>query len=187
MHNLYSTLHWIGVLAIASLVVIFLSYPHLIGIGEHPDIKTMTNDVLISDRNFKDKRSKDLHSKYGCKFWKYQEQALNKNIQNEELSIDIYAEVTEDTLKFLENYPESRSKLESKFETEKKPNETVFDISRRYSEINAIDRKLKESEKTLALFSELIQVKNITTSKLMADKEIVIGMKNQCDTQPNSR
>jgi hypothetical protein len=187
MRNLYSIPHWIGVLAIAAFVVIFLSHPHLVGIGENPDIKTMTSDVLISGRYFKDQKSKDLHSKYGCKFWKYQEQALDKNIKYEEISISTYAEIREDELKFMKNYPEKRSKLESKLETEKKPNETVSDTMRRYTEISALDNRLKKSEAKLELFSKLIQEEKISINKLLADKEIVIGMISQCTTQPNSR
>ncbi len=74
----------------------------------------MTSDVLISGRSFKDQKSKELHSEYGCKFWKYQEQAIESAIKDNDSQIQTNTDAKEKATKFIKSYAEMKSELELK-------------------------------------------------------------------------
>jgi hypothetical protein len=180
MNNSVTFLRWSGIVAAVSLVGIFLSRPHYLGLAENPDIRIMTSDVLISGRSFKDQKSKELHSEYGCKFWKYQEQALDNAIKNNDLLIQINSDTKEKATAFIKSYGEMKSELESKHLANKKTDEHKFLTTVRQGEIKSLERNLEKNKKELEYIPPLLDGLTNTKIALEADKEIVISMASTC-------
>jgi hypothetical protein len=184
MNNPITFLRWSGILAVVALVGIFLYRPHYLGLAENPDIRIMTDDVLISGKSFKDQKSKELHAEYGCKFWKYQEQALDSAIKRNDLLMQINIDAKEKATTFIKSYAEMKSELESKHLANKKTDEHKFLTTIRQGEIKSLERDLEKNKKELEYIPPLLE--GLTTSKieLEVDKVIVFDMASQCVNQP---
>jgi hypothetical protein len=181
MSNLYTFLRWFGIIAAVAFVGLFLFRPHYLGLAENPDIKTMTSDVLISGRSFKDQKSKELHSEYGCKFWKYQEQAIESAIKNNDSQIQTNTDAKEKATKFIKSYAEMKSELELKHLANKKTDEHKFLTTIRQGEIKSLERDLEKNKKELEYWQPLFEnLKNTKKIELEADKQIVISMASKC-------
>jgi hypothetical protein len=187
MNSSVTFLRWSGLLAVIALAWVFLFRPHYLGLAENPDIKIMTSEVLISGRSFKDQKSKDLHSEHGCKFWKFQEQALDSEIKSAEFLIQINTDAKNKANEFIKNYPEMKSELESKHLTDKKTGEVKFFTTLRVSQMKSLERNLEKNKKELEQLPALIEQATSDKINLEADKEIAISMAKQCTTQPNTR
>jgi hypothetical protein len=182
MNTSVTFLRWSGILAVMALGWIFLFRPHYLGLVENPDIKIMTSEVLISGRSFKDQKSKDLHSEYGCRFWQYQEQALDSEIKSAEFLIQVNTDAKDKANEFIKNYPEMKSELESKHLADKKTGEVKFFSTLRLSQMKSLERNLEENKKELEQLPALIEQATKDKIKLEADKEIAISMAKQCAT-----
>ena len=184
MSNLYTFLRWFGIIAAVAFVGLFLFRPHYLGLAENPDIKTMTSDVLISGRSFKDQKSKELHSEYGCKFWKYQEQAIESAIKDNDSQIQTNTDAKEKATKFIKSYAEIKSEMESKHLADKKMGENKILTTIRQAEIKSLERDLEKNKKELEYWQPLFEnLKNTIKIELEADKQIVISIASQCETQ----
>lgn len=180
MDNLNTHARWLGVAVIATIVVIFIFEPYYLSRTENPDIKIMTSDVLISGRSFKNQDSKALHLKYGCKFWRYQEKALDLHIKEKEFSILLSTEAKEKATEFLTNYAEIKSKLESKHSADQKAGEVGFLTTIRQTEMRSLERDLETNKASLEYLPMQIEKAIIDKTKLEVDKKIVISMANEC-------
>ena len=184
MNNSITFLRWFGIITAVAFVGLFLFRPHYLGLAENPDIKTMTSDVLISGRSFKDQKSKELRSEYGCKFWKYQEQAIESAIKDNDSQIQTNTDAKEKAIAFIKNYAEMKSELESKHLANKKTDEHKILSTIRQGEIKSLERDLEKNKKELEYWQPLFEnLKNTRKIELEADKQIVISIASQCETQ----
>ena len=182
MTNPVKFLRYPGIVAAIAFVALGVSLfrPHYFGLAENPDIKIMTSDVLISGGSLKDQKSKELHLEYGCKFWKYQEQALDSAIKRNDLLMQINIDSKEKATTFIKSYAEMKSELESKHLANKKTDEHKFLTTIRQGEIKSLERDLEKNKKELEYIPPLLE--GLTTSKieLEADKGLVISMASKC-------
>lgn len=109
---MYKILHWLGVISIAFLTLIFVFKPYLLGLTEHPEIK-QTNKIIMVDREGAPLNDwLHLEIKYGCKFWNNQMRLISIY----KLSFEINHDSRRNSEEFLRNYKESRDVLETKIE-----------------------------------------------------------------------
>ena len=182
MNNPVKFLRYPGIVAAIAFVAFGVSLfrPHYFGLAENPDIKIMTSDVLISGRSFKDQKSKELHSQYGCKFWEYQEQAFDSAIKINDLLIEINRDAKEKATEFIKNYAEMKSEMESKHLADKKTGEYKILTNIRQSEMKSLERNLEKNKKELEYIPPLLEGLTTTKIELEADKGIVISMASKC-------
>jgi hypothetical protein len=184
MNKSITFLRWSVIVVVIAVVGVYFFRPHYLGITEYPDIKKMTSEVLISGKSFKDQKSKELLSKYGCNFWQYQEQALNLELKAAEFLIQNNMEAKEIAAEFIKNYEEMKSEIESKHLADKKTGDYKILTTKRQLEIRSLEKNLEKYKNELVTLPQLLKNLIEGKNKLEVDKEIVISMSSQCTNQP---
>jgi len=109
---MYKIIHWLGVILIASLTLIFVFKPYLLGFTEHPEIRQTKNILMVDREGIPLNDWLHLEKKYGCKFWNNQTKLMSFYKESFEINRDSRRNSEE----FLRNYKESRDALERKME-----------------------------------------------------------------------
>lgn len=184
MNKSITFLRWSGIVVVIAALWVYFFRPHYLGITEHPDIKKMTSEVLISGKSFKDQNSKELLSKYGCNFWQYQEQALNVEIKVAEFLIQNNMEAKERAAEFIKNYAEIKSEMELKHLADRKTGEYKILTTKRQLEMRSLEGNLEKYKNEFENLPQLLENLTDHKNKLEVDKAIVISMASQCTNQP---
>jgi hypothetical protein len=109
---MYKIIHWLGVILIALLTVIFVFKPYLLGFAEHPEIRQAKIILMVDREGIPLNDWLYLERKYGCKFWNNQ----TKLMSFYKVSIEINRDSHRKSEEFLKNYKENRDALERKIE-----------------------------------------------------------------------
>jgi hypothetical protein len=109
---MYKIIHWLGVILIASLTLIFVFKPYLLGFTEHPEIRQTKNILMVDREGIPLNDWLHLEKKYGCKFWNNQIRLMSFYKE----SFEINRNSRRNSEEFLSNYKESRDALERKME-----------------------------------------------------------------------
>jgi hypothetical protein len=186
MSKFYMYIHWVGVIIIAALALMFVFKPHYLGIAENPNIKLMRHEILILGRTFKDERAKELQFTHGCNFWTYQLQAFDTNLKIREFLIATNMQAKEDSMRFIKNYATTKTSLISKHEALSKPGELALLKFARQLEVESLDRDLETHNKYINYLPALIENGNADKAKLQTDRAIVISMIILCEAEKSS-
>lgn len=109
---MYKIIHWLGVILIASLTLIFVFKPYLLGFTEHPEIRQTKNILMVDREGIPLNDWLHLEKKYGCKFWNNQTRLMSFY----KLSVEINRDLRRDSEEFLSNYKEKKEEVEREIE-----------------------------------------------------------------------
>lgn len=109
---MYKIIHWLGVILIASLTLIFVFKPYLFGLTEHPEIRQTKKVLMIDPEGIPLSDWAHLEKKYGCIFWVNQARRMSFHKESVEINRDLLLH-SEDILR---NYKQNKETLERKIE-----------------------------------------------------------------------